>query len=101
LAPTFLQSCAGQYKIENNAERSFKESGEMRGNTKTLKGNNEEREGILIGPSMAPRFFTTEIPSRAVLAARELMSVSGTNLAVRMANGRPKALKKRGKLTQF
>lgn len=24
---------------------------------KTLKRNNEEREGILIGPSMAPRFL--------------------------------------------
>ena len=29
----------------------------MRGNAKPLKKNNREREGILIGPSMAPRFF--------------------------------------------
>jgi hypothetical protein len=29
----------------------------MRGNAKALKGNNREPNGILIGPSMAPRFF--------------------------------------------
>lgn len=29
----------------------------MRGNAKSLKRNDEESKGILIGPSMAPRFF--------------------------------------------
>jgi hypothetical protein len=29
----------------------------MMGSPKTLKRNNEECQGILIGPSMAPRFF--------------------------------------------
>jgi hypothetical protein len=36
----------------------------MLGSAKTLKRNNQESSGILIGPSMAPRFFrASEIPS--------------------------------------
>jgi hypothetical protein len=42
--------------IENNSGWDFKELGETMGNYRTLKRNNEERKGILIGPSMAPRF---------------------------------------------
>lgn len=36
----------------------------MRGNAKSLKRNDEESKRILIGPSMAPRFFRVgEVPS--------------------------------------
>jgi hypothetical protein len=49
--------------IENNANRNFKDLEEMVRSAKTLKRNNGTFEGILIGPSMAPRFFCTEIPS--------------------------------------
>jgi len=46
--------------IENTAERNFKELEGMLGNAKALKRNNRECEGILIGPSMAPRFLGAE-----------------------------------------
>jgi hypothetical protein len=39
---------------------------------KELKRNNRECKKILIGPPMAPCFFGTESPSRAVLATRKL-----------------------------
>jgi len=48
----------GAVGIENNDKRSFKDLKEMRGNGKALKRNGEERKGILIGPSMAPRLWT-------------------------------------------
>lgn len=47
----------GAVGIENNAERNRKDLGEMVGSAKTLKRNNWESKGILIGPSMAPHFF--------------------------------------------
>ena len=43
--------------VENNTDWNFKDLEEMRGNAKALKRNNREPNGILIGPSMAPRFF--------------------------------------------
>jgi hypothetical protein len=43
--------------IENNTSWSFKDLEEMLRSANTLKRNNEESSGILIGPSMAPRFF--------------------------------------------
>jgi len=43
--------------IENNTDGNFKDLEEMRGNAKALKRNNREPNGILIGPSIAPRFF--------------------------------------------
>ncbi len=46
----------GAVGIENTAGRSFKNSVEMMGNAKTLKSHNKKNQGILIGPSMAPRF---------------------------------------------
>jgi hypothetical protein len=50
-------SCmVGAVGIENNAGRNFKELAETKRSIRTLKRNNEERKGILIGPSMAPRF---------------------------------------------
>ena len=85
----------GAVGIENNTDRNLKDLEEMLGSAKTLKRNNGECKEILIGPSMAPRFFGTESPSRTVLATRKLMSVSGPNLAARMANRRQKALNKR------
>jgi hypothetical protein len=46
----------GAVGIENTTGGNFKELEGMLGNAKTLKRNNRERKGILIGPSMAPRF---------------------------------------------
>jgi hypothetical protein len=43
--------------IENNTEWKLKDLEEMLRSVKTLKRNNEESSGILVGPSMAPRFF--------------------------------------------
>jgi len=54
LAPTFLQSCSRAVKIQNNAEQNVKELAEIVRNAETR--NKKERKGILIGPSMAPRF---------------------------------------------
>jgi len=49
--------------IENNTHWDFKDFEEMRRSAKTLTRNNKESNGILIGPSMAPRFFRVgEIP---------------------------------------
>jgi len=79
------QGLVGAVGIENNTDRNLKDLEEMLRNAKALKRNNRKSKGILIGPSMAPRFFSTEIPSRAVLTARKLMSVSGPNLVARMA----------------
>jgi hypothetical protein len=43
---------------------NFRDLEEMRENTKSLKKNAGELEGILIGPLKASRFFSaTEIPS--------------------------------------
>ena len=41
----------------------------MLGNRKALKRNDRERKGILIGPSMAPRFLRAEIPPSYFLGA--------------------------------
>ncbi len=43
--------------IENNNDWNFRDLAEMRKNTKSLKRNTGEFEGILIGPLKAPRFF--------------------------------------------
>jgi len=40
----------GAVGIENNAEQNFKELAETVRNAETLKRNNQERKGILIGP---------------------------------------------------
>ncbi len=47
----------GAVGIENNTDWNFKDLEEMPGSAKALTRNNRERNGILIGPSMAPRFF--------------------------------------------
>jgi hypothetical protein len=47
----------GAVGIENNTGWNFKDLEEMLRSAKTLKRNNEESIGILVGPSMAPRFF--------------------------------------------
>ena len=57
--------------IENNTERNLKELEEMLGSAKSLKRNNRECKGILIGPSMAPVFHVAEIPSGCFLSPRE------------------------------
>ncbi len=54
----------GAVGIENTTGRNFKDLEGMLGNAKALKRNNRECKGILIGPSMAPRFLRRiEIPS--------------------------------------
>jgi len=50
----------GAVGIENNTGWNFKDLEEMLRSVKTLKRNNEEFSGILVGPSMAPRFFLSE-----------------------------------------
>ena len=61
---SLLRRLVGAVGIENNSDWNFKDLEEMLGSAKTLKRNNGECEGILIGPSMAPRFFRViEIPS--------------------------------------
>ena len=47
----------GAVGIENNADWNFKDLQEILGSAKTLKRNNKESKGILIGPSMAPFFL--------------------------------------------
>src|SRR5260370_33523111 len=50
--------------IENNNDWNFRDLAEMRKNSKSLKKNTGELEGILIGPLKAPRSLSaTEIPS--------------------------------------
>ena len=44
-------------EVESNAKRNFKDLEERRRSAKALKRNNTESSGILIGPSMVPRFF--------------------------------------------
>jgi len=51
----------GAVGIENNSVWNFKELEEIRRSVKALKRNNEEHEGILDGPSMAPRFFSVQL----------------------------------------
>jgi hypothetical protein len=51
-----MRKLVGAVGIESNTDRNFKDLEEMLGNAKGLKRNNEEFCGILIGPSMAPRF---------------------------------------------
>jgi len=83
-----MRKLVGAVGIENNTERNFKDLGEMTGSAKILKRNNQEHKEILIGPSMAPRFSGTEIPLSLFVAARNLMSASGSNFAARMASRR-------------
>jgi hypothetical protein len=44
-------------EVENNTDWNFKDLEETLGSAKTLKRNDGGSSGILIGPSMAPRFF--------------------------------------------
>jgi len=64
----------------------------MQWNAKTLKRNNRESNGILIGTSMAPPFFRGRKDSPVIgfsptTLARK--SASGPNPAARMAGRRP------------
>jgi hypothetical protein len=54
--PREVEVLVGAVGIENNTIWSFKDLEEMLRSAKTLNRNNEESSGILIGPSMAPRF---------------------------------------------
>ncbi len=80
--------------IENTAGRNFKELEGMLGNRKALKRNDRERKGILIGPSMASRFFLgTEIPALFFFSLHESRRRLGLNFVARMASRRPTFLK--------
>jgi hypothetical protein len=57
LAPTSYGSESRALQIENNTERNLKDLEELLRSVKTLKRNNEESSGTLVGPSMTPRFF--------------------------------------------
>jgi len=55
----------GAVGIENNDYWNFRDLAGMREHTESLKKNAGELEGILIGPLIAPRFFSAaEIPSQ-------------------------------------
>jgi hypothetical protein len=83
----------GAVGIENNTDRNSKDVEEMLGSAKTLKRNNRECKGILIGPLKALRFFESlklvRVDSSPTALAN--MSASGSNLAARMASRHAKA----------
>ena len=59
-----FDALVGAVGIENSDVRNFKDLRGMRRNTKSLKRNDEAREGILIAPSKLPRvFFIVRVPS--------------------------------------
>src|SRR5260370_27867901 len=64
--PSFTQTSSLTLKLQSTG--FFNELLEgMLGNTKALKRNDKESNGILVGPSMAPRFFRADqIPSWCV-----------------------------------
>ena len=77
----------GAVGIENNTGRNFKGLEEMRRSAKVLKRNNEERDGVLIGPSMTPRFHRTLRFRHYVSSHCSKGVVSfGPNFATRMAS---------------
>jgi len=85
-----MRKLVGAVGIENTAARSFKELEGMLGNRKASKRNDRERKGILIGPSMAPRFFLgTEIPTLCFFSLHESRRRLGLNFVARMASRRP------------
>src|SRR5712692_9840656 len=62
-----MRKLVGAVGIENNTDWNFKDFEEMARSAKALKRNDKESNGILIGPSMAPRFFRADqIPSWCV-----------------------------------
>ena len=58
-SPNFLFSVGWRRRVgvENITDRNLKDLEGMLGNTKSLKRNNRKCKGILIVPSMAPRFL--------------------------------------------
>jgi hypothetical protein len=88
----------GAAGIENNTGRNFKDLEEMRGNAKALKRNNRECKGILIGPSMAPRFFASMIFLCGGFFAHCPRYKVGFGPKFRGADGKPKL---RGIVTRF
>ncbi|MGB7154934.1 MAG: hypothetical protein WBD08_12110, partial [Candidatus Acidiferrales bacterium] len=86
----------GAVGIENNTGWDFRDLAGMRENSKSLKRNAGEPEGILIGPSKAPRFFfliLRRIHCFFFLTVRKRKSASGPNLATRMASRQMKLWK--------
>ena len=79
-------------EVESNADWNFKDLEKMVGSAKTLKRNDRESSGVLIGPSMAPRSFEVpKIPSSCFFGppAMARKSASGLNSAARMASRWP------------
>jgi hypothetical protein len=82
----------GAVGIENNTDWNFKDLEEMLRSAKALKRNDRESNEILIGPSMAPRFFyATEIPSCGFFAHCPRYEV-GFGPKFRGADGKPTTL---------
>jgi hypothetical protein len=83
--------------VENNTDWNFKDLEGMLGSAKTLKRNNRECKGILIGPLMAPRFFEsvkflgrgffTHCPSQHVGFGPKSCGTDGKPTNVRGAKG--------------
>jgi len=81
----------GAVGIENNTRWNFKNLEGMMGNAETLTRNKKELKEILIGPSMAPRFFElVKIRSTWVFPYR-LMSHVGFGPKSCGADGKPKS----------
>jgi hypothetical protein len=79
----------GAVGIENNTDWNSKDLEEMLRSDKSLKRNNGESSGILIGPSMAPRFFFASMKflrDGFSPTALDTESASGPNLAARTAS---------------
>jgi hypothetical protein len=78
----------GAVGIENNVNWNFKNLQKMLGCRKPLKRNNGKCKGILIGPSMAPRFVckysSLALGSPPTDLAKRVGF--GTNFAARMAS---------------
>jgi hypothetical protein len=55
-----MRKLVGAVGIENTTDGNLKDLERIVRNVKTLKRNDRECKGILIGPLMAPRFFSSQ-----------------------------------------
>jgi len=77
--------------VENITVRNLTDLEGMLGNTKSLKRNNRKCKGILIVPSMAPRFVSkSKIPPLYIPPTLQIVrSALGSNFAARMTSRPP------------
>ena len=83
-----ISKLVGAVGIENNAGWNFKDLEEMLRGTKTLRRNDRECKGILIGPLMAPRFSRRPRFPDCVFHSM-FKSPVGFGLKFRGADGKP------------